>query len=650
MAALPNTLQQVALDAANPWQKSRLQLSRVWALSLPYFKSEEKWRARLLLAACVGLNLGMVYLMVLLNDWNRVFYDALQNRDAEVFWQQLGVFAGLATCFIIVAVYRFYLTQLLEMRWRAWMTRDYLERWLSNHVFYRLELQSQNGGTDNPDQRIQEDVQQFTSDTVDLSLGLLDATVTLLSFVGILWMLSGGFSFEWQGSAYEIPGFMVWMALAYALSGSLIGHWIGKSMASLNFAQQRLEADFRHHLMRVREYSEAIALDRGHTVERQSLQVRFARVLDNFMRLLRVQKRYTWFNSGYGQAAVVFPMLVAAPRYFSGAIQLGELMQISSAFGQVQESLSWFITHYSRLASWQATTLRLTSFQEQMQGIAGSSAEKISVRGSMTAASTQTAISSASTTPAEGVTSLHTAPLTVWLPNGQVLLANTTLTVNAGDSVLIRGPSGCGKSTLLRVLAGIWPYASQASVNVARGDSPLSASADASAHAIATEPLIALPEGSVFMPQRPYFPEGSLRKALAYPDSAEPYSDAQLQHALKEALLPHLTSQLDVEGHWTQQLSGGEQQRLALARVLLKRPRWVFADEVTSALDEASEKALYEKLKAMVQAQGGALVSIAHRPGVAAYHAQQWVFEATGQASPAASRAAQFTLTCCDRA
>ena len=643
-----NAFRTVAHHVASHWQKSHLQLSRVWALSLPYFQSEEKWRARLLLAACVGLNLGMVYMMVLLNDWNRVFYDALQNRDAEVFWQQLGVFAGLATCFIIVAVYRFYLTQLLEMRWRAWMTRDYLARWLSHHVFYRLELQSQNGGTDNPDQRIQEDVQQFTADTVGLSLGLLDATVTLLSFVGILWALSGGFSFEWQGSAYEIPGFMVWMALAYALGGSLIGHWIGKSMASLNFAQQRLEADFRHHLMRVREYSEAIALDRGNVVERQSLQARFSQVLDNFMRLLRVQKRYTWFNSGYGQAAVVFPMLVAAPRYFSGAIQLGELMQISSAFGQVQESLSWFITNYSRLASWQATTLRLMSFQAQMQGIVGPKADAVLVERNTPATHSET--NALSTAPAERVNSLHTAPLTVWLPNGQVLLANTTLTVNAGDSVLIRGPSGCGKSTLLRVLAGIWPYASQASVNVAQDDSPLSASADASAHAIATAPLIALPEGSVFMPQRPYFPEGSLRQALAYPDSAEPYSDAQLQHALEEALLPHLTSQLDVEGHWTQQLSGGEQQRLALARVLLKRPRWVFADEVTSALDEASEKALYEKLKTMVQAQGGALVSIAHRPGVAAYHAQQWVFEATGQASPAASRAAQFTLTCSDRA
>ena len=305
-----NAFKTVANNVATNWQKSRLQLSRVWALSLPYFKSEEKWRARLLLAACVGLNLGMVYMMVLLNDWNRVFYDALQNRNAEVFWKQLGVFAMLATCFIIVAVYRFYLTQLLEVRWRAWMTRDYLQRWLKGHVFYQLELQSKNG-TDNPDQRIQEDVQQFTADTVGLSLGLLDATVTLLSFVGILWSLSGGFSFEVMGETYNLPGFMVWMALAYALAGSLIGHWIGRSMASLNFAQQRLEADFRHHLMRVREYSEAIALDRGNRVERLSLQERFAQVLDNFMRLLRVQKRYTWFNSGYGQAAVVFPMPVS---------------------------------------------------------------------------------------------------------------------------------------------------------------------------------------------------------------------------------------------------------------------------------------------------------------------------------------------------
>ena len=605
-----NAVRAVRHSVTHHWQQSRLQLRRVWALSSPYFlHSNEKWRARGLLAACVGLNLGMVYLMVLLNDWNRVFYDALQERNAEVFWHQLGVFARLATCFILVAVYRFYLTQLLELRWRAWMTHDYLQRWLSSNAFYQLELQSRIGtGTDNPDQRIQEDVQQFTADTVGLSLGLLDASVTLLSFVGILWGLSGGFSFSLGDDTFTLPGFMVWMALAYALAGSLIGHWIGKSMASLNFAQQRYEADFRHHLMRVREYSEAIALDRGAAVERASLQARFGLVLDNFMRLLRVQKRYTWFNSGYGQAAVVFPMLVASSRYFSGAIQLGELMQISSAFGQVQESLSWFISNYSRLASWQATTLRLTSFQDQMAALvltpslasSSNTAEVLPLPKTTPAAATQ---EPAAPAPQSVLNALHTPPLTVCLPNGEVLLADTALHVAAGDSVLIRGPSGCGKSTLMRVLAGIWPH-----VSVPAGSG------------------IRLPEGSLFMPQRPYFPEGSLRQALAYPDAPDHYSDDALRQALRDALLPELVTQLDTDSRWTQQLSGGEQQRLAMARVLLKRPRWVFADEATSALDEAAEKVLYEQLLALVRAQGGALVSVAHRPGVAAFHQTQWVF------------------------
>jgi putative ATP-binding cassette transporter len=378
-------------------------------------------------------------------------------------------------------------------------------------------------------------------------------------------------------------------------------------MASLNFAQQRLEADFRHHLMRVREYSEAIALDRGGRVERLSLQERFAQVLDNFMRLLRVQKRYTWFNSGYGQAAVVFPMLVASPRYFSGAIQLGELMQISSAFGQVQESLSWFISNYSRLASWQATTLRLTSFQDQMLAIkVDDSAEP------------EAALHS-------GINALHTTPLTISLPNGDVLLADTSLNAAAGDTVLIRGPSGCGKSTLLRVLAGIWPHVT-------------SPTHDRRGEPITYGPVV-LPERSVFMPQRPYFPEGTLRQALAYPDSAQNYADEALKNALYDALLPHLVNDLDVAGHWTQQLSGGEQQRLALARVLLKRPRWVFADEATSALDEATEKALYEKLLTMVREEGGGLVSIAHRPSVASHHETVWQFVPAPEGS-----AAKFVL------
>jgi putative ATP-binding cassette transporter len=314
------------------------------------------------------------------------------------------------------------------------------------------------------------------------------------------------------------------------------------------------------------------------------------------MRLLRVQKRYTWFNSAYGQAAVVFPMLVASPRYFSGAIQLGELMQISSAFGQVQESLSWFISNYSRLASWQATTLRLTSFQDHMQAV------KIS----------ETPETPATSVIHTGINALHTTPLTLSLPNGEVLLADTSLNAAAGDSVLIRGPSGCGKSTLLRVLAGIWPYVT-------------SPTHDRRGEPITYGPVV-LPARSVFMPQRPYFPEGTLRQALAYPDSAEHYTDDALKNALYDALLPHLVDSLDVPSQWTQQLSGGEQQRLALARVLLKRPRWIFADEVTSALDEAAEKTVYQKLLTMVREEGGGLVSIAHRASVANYHDTVWQF------------------------
>ena len=581
------------------WRKTQTHLRHVWALSLPYFRSDERWSARFLLLICVALNLGQVYVLVLLNDWNRVFYDALQNHDEAVFWEQLKMFGILASAFIVVAVYRFYLTQLLEIRWRAWMTRDFLTRWTTHQIFYQIELrQSLAGhdglsGSDNPDQRIQEDIQMFTTNTVDLSLGLLDALVTLGSFVGILWMMSGGFNFEAAGYEFNIPGFMVWMALLYSVGGSIIGHFLGRRMAPLNFQQQRLEANFRHHLMRVREYSEAIAMDRGAEFEKLSLQNRFKLVLDNFLQLLKIQKRFTWFSAGYGQAAVVFPILVAAPRYFSGAIQLGELMQISSAFGRVQDALSWIISNYSNLASWTATTHRLSVFSTQME--------------------TLRAISFAVQQPldadAPSATSLHTSALTITLPDRTVLLDDVVLKVNPGDSVLIRGPSGSGKSTLLRVLAGIWPYVR--GWDDKRQPLPISAA-------------VVIPDNAVFIPQRPYFPEGSLRNALVYPNATNEFTDEQMKEALALALLPHLASQLDTVGQWSQQLSGGEAQRLAMARVFLKQPSWVFADEATSALDEASEKIIYERLLLMVMRQNGALVSVAHRPSVAAYHQRLW--------------------------
>src|SRR5450830_676779 len=570
--------------------------TRVWALSLPYFKSEERWKARGLLATIVGLNLAAVYMLVLINDWNRVFYDALQNKQADVFWQQLGRFALLAAVYIVIAVYKFYLTQWLELQWRRWMTRHYLQRWLGQHLYYRLELsrfaraQAQGASSpDNPDQRIQEDVNLFTAASISLSMGLLNAAVTLASFVGILWGLSGSFGFSWQGSDYSIPGFMVWMAVLYCVAGSVATHYIGRPLIALNFGQQKLEADFRSHMGRVREYSESIALDRGAAVENQQLDLRFSHVMRNTLDLMRAQKRLIWFTSFFGQAAVVFPFVVAAPRFFSGAIQLGGLMQISSAFGQVQGSLSWFVDSYRNLASWRATTDRLTSFEASFRALAPVDPALL----------------------ATDSVALDAHDLTVALPDGVVLLAGAALHAEPGDSVLLQGPSGSGKSTLFRTIAGIWPFASG---------------------------TVTRPAQAMFIAQRPYFPNGALRDALAYPETPARYSDAELRQALNEALLPQMAEQLDQADAWSQKLSGGEQQRLAIARVLLKKPKWVFADEATSALDEASENKIYKRLLALVQSTQGAIISIAHRPTMAAFHQQHWVLEKLPEGAPALYR------------
>ncbi|MEO6320185.1 MAG: ABC transporter ATP-binding protein/permease, partial [Polaromonas sp.] len=484
-------------------------------------------------------------------------------------------------------------------------TAHYLERWLSDHSFYKMELarfssaDNANGTPDNPDQRIQEDINLFTTYSISLSMGLLNAVVTLVSFVGILWSLSGAFAFSFNGSSYSIPGFMVWMAVLYCVAGSVITHYIGRPQIKLNFQQQRVEADFRHHMVRVREYSESIALDKGEAVERAQLDTRFAAVLANYLQLIKKQKNLVWFTNFFGQAAVVFPFIVAAPRFFRGAIQLGELIQISSAFGRVQDSLSWLVDNYSSLAAWRATTDRLTSFEDNISAVAQ--------QGRAQAASNLIA-NEAQPLAAD---TLGMNSLSLKLPTGATLLSGVSLQAGPGESVLLKGPSGSGKSTLFRALAGIWPFYT------------------GQTH---------LPLDAMFIPQRPYFPDGSLRNALAYPQPAAQYDDDALKQALLDALLPQLASRLDEENAWSQKLSGGEQQRLAIARVLLKKPRWIFADEATSALDEAAEKTIYQKLLASVRSARGSLVSIAHRPTVAAFHGKLWELEKLPEGAPALYR------------
>lgn len=573
-------------------------LKGIGAFAAPYFRSEEKWRARGLLLAVVLLNLGTVYMLVQINEWYRVFYDALQAKDQPVFWEQIVKFCWLALIYIVLAVYKFYLTQILQLRWRVWLTDHYMSRWLANKAFYRMELArftaDENGNPDNPDQRIQEDLNLFTSYTVSLSMGMFNALITLVSFVGILWTLSGSINLPLPGflggGEVEIVGYMVWAAVLYCAVGSAIAHWIGRPQVRLNFQQQMLEANFRHHMVRVREYSESIALDAGEQVERRHLDVRFRDVMGNYFSLIRNQKQLTWFSSFFGQAAIIFPLIVAAPRYFSGAIQLGQLMQINSAFGRVQDSLSWLVDNYMSLAVWKATTDRLIGFEKSLQH--------------QSEARDTVALS-------ESADGIRAQDLTVALPGGSTLLAGLDLSVKPGDTVLLHGPSGSGKSSLFRALSGIWP------------------------HALGR---VGLPRDTMFIPQRPYFPDGRLRDALAYPDPAENYTDEALREALNAALLPTLTDQLDREDAWNQKLSGGERQRLAIARVMLKKPAWVLADEATSALDEEAEATIYQRLVERVKQAHGAIVSIAHRSTLAAHHRQRWALRANEQAAAGGAR------------
>jgi putative ATP-binding cassette transporter len=538
--------------------------SRVWKLITPYWRSEEKGLAWVLLIAVIVLSLFSVGISVVLNSWYRDFYNALEKKDLAAFTQSILYFCGIATVGILGAVYRLYLTQMLTIRWRRWLTEQHFSKWLAHKNYYQLE---QRGYTDNPDQRLSEDLNQFTSSTLSLGLGLMKTVVSLVSFSIILWGVSG--SIEVFG--ITIPGYMFWAAFLYAVVGSWLTHVIGRRLIPLSNQQERYEADLRFSLVRVRENAESIALSNGEPNENQRLSSRFGKVWSNYWSMMGVQKRLTFFTAGYSQIAIIFAFVVAAPRYFAGKIELGELMQINSAFGSVQENFSWFIDAYATLASWRATCDRLLSFRQAMdQNEAHVSAIEINRAGS----------------------SLSIEGLGLQLGANRQLLNDASLKVAAGEQVMLSGRSGSGKSTLLRALGGLWR--------------------DGEGH-------IRLPaEPYLFLPQKPYLPIGTLREALSYPQGADVYPAERFAHVLETCRLSHLTSRLDESNHWQRMLSPGEQQRVAFARALLYQPRWLYMDEATSAMDEEDEAVLYQAL--IDELPDVTLISIGHRSSLKRFH------------------------------
>lgn len=559
-------------------------LATIWRLAVPYFRSEDRWAGRGLLAAVVAIELSLVAIDVLINQWNARFYNALQERNWDTFVSELTFFCVLAAIFIVLSVYQLYLNQWLHIRWRTWMTRAYLGNWLEGSNHYRMQLLGD--AADNPDQRIAEDIKLFIEKILYLGLGLLNAVVTLCSFIAILWVLSASAPFKLGGIEWAIPGYLVWAALIYSILGTAITQWIGRVLIGLNFNQQRYEADFRYNLVRVRENSEQIALLDGEAAEKERLLSRFGLLAANWMRIASRTKGLTFFTAGFSQISNVFPYVVVSPAYFAGAIQLGGLMQTASAFNSVQRALSFFVssTIYREFAEWRAVVHRLAGFE-------------LSVATGRAAAITPPVIE---VTAATGLAAVEINRLFVDLPTGVPLVAADAITVTSGERVLVTGPSGAGKSTLFRAIAGIWPFGSGG---------------------------VRVPQGArlMMLPQRPYFPVDTLAAAVSYPAEAGTFSEAQLAEALRAVGLPALVERLNEEAHWNRMLSIGEQQRLGLARALLQTPDYLFLDEATASLDEPSEAALYRLLQERLPR--ATIVSIGHRSTLNAFHRRRFNLE-----------------------
>lgn len=543
----------------------------VWYLTKSYWQSEEKKKAFFLLGCIIALTLGVVYMLVLLNQWNNSFYCALQNYDAKKIFDELIHFSWLAAIYILLAVYSYYLQQTLILNWRRWLTTRFIDIWLQNKTYYNLQMFGKD--TDNPDQRISEDVRQFVEMTLSFGIGILKAFCTFASFVVILYNLSGSLSFTFMGKTWTINGYMLWASLLYSVIGTYITHIVGRKLVKINFIQQKYEADFRFSMIRLRESAESVAFYRGEAQEGSVFKQRFKMLLDNFWKLVNKQKQLVFLNSGYSQIAIIFPFVVAMNRYLTKEVTLGGLMQVASAFGRVQDSLSYFVDMYSSIAQWQAVVMRLTCFGHHMHDVY-QQAERFHVERFAAA----------------DVVEVNNMQIN--LPDGKPLLENISFTLHPGHNVLIKGVSGSGKSTLLRAISGIWPF---------------------------VDGKIFLPERDklMFIPQKSYLPLGTLRAALNYPGN-KPIDDTELIYLMDLCQIGYLKDKLDLEADWSHVLSVGEQQRLAFVRAHIQQPQWLFLDEATSALDEDTEANMYSLLQERLQQT--TVVSVGHRSTLNKYH------------------------------
>ena len=565
-------------------RKAALLLSS-WKIARAYWLSEEKWSAWGLLVTVIALNLTIVYILVLLNIWQVNFYEVIQNYNYEGFIYSIGQYSLIAACLVVVRGYQIYARMMLHIRWRRWMTERYLSDWLYHKTYYLLQL-SVYHDTDNPDQRISEDIELFVWLTLKLSLDLLQDMVTVLSFITILWSLSGVLYLNWAGYNIPIYGYLVWAALLYAAAGTYFTVKMGRPLVKMDFDQQRYEADFRFSLMRLRENAESIALYKGENQEKWNCHGSFGKIIGNYLKIIVVRKRLMWLTSGYSQIAAIFATLVASPRYFSGHIHLGQMFQIVDAYHHVQTGFSFVVDSFTRLAQWRAVVNRLTNFLVSMEMVR-----------------TEPARAYKMDVCRKGCNEYSVSHLNVFLPNGNSLIEKFSLSIHSNDRLLIMGPSGCGKSTLLRTFAGIWPYASGKMI---------------------------IPEGEkiMFVPQKSYMPLNSLRDTLRYPGLAQVVSDKNMAEILAGCKLAHLTDQLDNVADWGQALSLGEQQRVAFVRVLLQKPNWLFLDEATSALDEQTEQLIYRIVTERLSHT--AIISVGHRRTLMAYHQKKLELDGMG--------------------